>query len=142
MAKDPVCGMTVEPEKTAATSEYKGETIYFCNPKCKKKFDEAPDAFLTPARTGKLTLPVEGMSCGKCAAKIDNALRGTDGVMDCTVSHVAKKADIEFDAALVDKEGLIKIIEGLGYTVPEEMEPETAIDPICRMTVEIGRAHV
>jgi Cu+-exporting ATPase len=40
---DPVCGMKVDPEHTAGTSEYKGETIYFCSPGCKKKFDENPE---------------------------------------------------------------------------------------------------
>ncbi|WP_367079317.1 YHS domain-containing protein, partial [Luteitalea sp.] len=29
--KDPVCGMTVEPAKAAATSEYQGQTYYFCS---------------------------------------------------------------------------------------------------------------
>jgi Cu+-exporting ATPase len=40
--KDPVCGMQVDPEKAAGKSEYKGHTYYFCNPGCKKKFDENP----------------------------------------------------------------------------------------------------
>ncbi len=140
MAKDPVCGMTVEPEKAAATSEYRGETIYFCNPNCKKKFDETPDAYLKPVNSEKLTLLVEGMSCGKCAAKIDNALRETEGVIDCTVDHVTKKADIEFDPGKTGREELIAIIEGLGYTIPEDNEPKTAIDPVCGMTVNIASA--
>jgi YHS domain-containing protein len=32
MAKDPVCGMMVDEEKAAATSEYKGKTYYFGRP--------------------------------------------------------------------------------------------------------------
>ena len=31
MAKDPVCGMDVDPEHAAGTSEHQGETIYFCS---------------------------------------------------------------------------------------------------------------
>ena len=27
---DPVCKMSIDSEKAAATSEYKGQTIYFC----------------------------------------------------------------------------------------------------------------
>ena len=30
MAKPPVCGMDVDENKAAATSEYKGKTYYFC----------------------------------------------------------------------------------------------------------------
>lgn len=43
---DPVCKMTIDSEKAAATSQYKGETVYFCAPGCKVKFDEAPEKYL------------------------------------------------------------------------------------------------
>ena len=49
MARDPVCGMDVDPANAAGTSIYKGETIYFCNPHCKERFDADPEAFITPA---------------------------------------------------------------------------------------------
>ncbi len=45
MAKDPVCGMTVD-EKKAAKSEYKGKTYYFCAPGCKAAFDKDPDKYV------------------------------------------------------------------------------------------------
>ena len=32
VAKDPVCGMSVDPATAAATREYGGVTYYFCNP--------------------------------------------------------------------------------------------------------------
>lgn len=47
MAKDPVCGMDVEPASAAGSSEYKGKTYYFCAPGCKKSFDEDPEKYLT-----------------------------------------------------------------------------------------------
>ncbi len=40
MAKDPVCGMTVNEEKAAAKSEYMGKTYYFCSQGCKIAFDK------------------------------------------------------------------------------------------------------
>jgi Cu+-exporting ATPase len=42
---DPVCKMTIDSEKAAATSLYKGQTIYFCNPGCKAKFDQEPERY-------------------------------------------------------------------------------------------------
>lgn len=48
-AKDPVCGMSVNPEQAAGSSNYRGETYYFCNPGCKRKFDADPARYLTPA---------------------------------------------------------------------------------------------
>ena len=46
MAKDPVCGMTVDEKKAAATSQYRGKTYYFCSPVCKKSFDTNPEKYL------------------------------------------------------------------------------------------------
>jgi YHS domain-containing protein len=42
MAKDPVCGMTIDEKKAAGKSEYKGQTYYFCASACKAKFDADP----------------------------------------------------------------------------------------------------
>ncbi len=43
---DPVCKMQIEDSKAAATSQYKGQTIYFCAPGCKAKFDREPEKYL------------------------------------------------------------------------------------------------
>jgi P-type Cu+ transporter len=45
-AIDPVCGMTVTPERAAAHSEYEGKTYYFCAPGCKTRFDAEPRRYL------------------------------------------------------------------------------------------------
>ena len=42
---DPVCGMTIDSAAAAGTSEYRGETIYFCSASCKAKFDADPDKY-------------------------------------------------------------------------------------------------
>ncbi len=47
MAKDPVCGMTIDEKKAAATSDYKGRTYYFCAPGCKKAFDAQPEKYVS-----------------------------------------------------------------------------------------------
>ena len=52
MAIDPVCGMTVDEKKAAATSEYKGKTYYFCARGCKVQFDKNPEKFLTAKPSG------------------------------------------------------------------------------------------
>ena len=43
---DPVCKMTIESEKAVATSEYDGQTIYFCAKACKTAFDKDPQRYL------------------------------------------------------------------------------------------------
>jgi Cu(I)/Ag(I) efflux system membrane fusion protein len=45
-AKDPVCGMTVDPSKPETLkSEYKGRFYYFCASACKTKFDQNPEKY-------------------------------------------------------------------------------------------------
>src|ERR1035437_4931861 len=41
MAKDPICGMTVD-EATALRAERDGQTFYFCSEHCRKKFLSMP----------------------------------------------------------------------------------------------------
>lgn len=92
-------------------------------------------------KTDKITLPVEGMSCGKCSAKVEAALMGMKGVVAATVSHIEKRAIIELDDGKVSKEALVHVIEDAGYTVPDEdAMSETAIDPVCGMTVKPASA--
>lgn len=45
-AIDPVCGMTVERESAAGSTEYKGQTYYFCNPHCLERFTADPERYL------------------------------------------------------------------------------------------------
>ena len=49
-ARDPVCGMTVDRNKTPHRSVVDGRTVYFCGAGCKAKFDADPDVYLDPAR--------------------------------------------------------------------------------------------
>ena len=54
LAKDPVCGMTVDPAKAKATAEHGGETYYFCCPGCAQKFQTNPGEYLKPKTASKL----------------------------------------------------------------------------------------
>jgi Cu+-exporting ATPase len=45
-AIDPVCGMKIKKKDAAATSQYQGKTIYFCNKMCKEEFDKEPEKFM------------------------------------------------------------------------------------------------
>ncbi|HUO84288.1 MAG TPA: YHS domain-containing protein, partial [Thermoanaerobaculia bacterium] len=46
---DPVCRMRVDPANAPATSEYKGQTFYFCMPGCKNQFDADPEKYASTA---------------------------------------------------------------------------------------------
>ncbi|MHB8311325.1 MAG: YHS domain-containing protein, partial [Metallibacterium sp.] len=47
-AIDPVCGMRVDPATAKHRSEHAGATYFFCNPRCKEKFDADPAQYLRP----------------------------------------------------------------------------------------------
>jgi P-type Cu+ transporter len=51
IAKDPVCGMTVDPSKAAATVEFDGQPYYFCSKGCVAKFQQNPVKFLAANAT-------------------------------------------------------------------------------------------
>jgi Cu+-exporting ATPase len=46
MQKDPVCGMSVDPNDAEDTTTYQGKTYYFCSSDCKMKFDQRPTQFI------------------------------------------------------------------------------------------------
>lgn len=46
MEIDPVCGMSIEREKAAATLEFDGATFYFCASGCRNEFAQRPEKFL------------------------------------------------------------------------------------------------
>lgn len=54
LVTDPVCGMKIDPKSAkGGKSTFQGHDYFFCNPKCKTKFDANPDVYLhkdaTPA---------------------------------------------------------------------------------------------
>ncbi len=55
IAKDPVCGMDVNPATAGAAADYHGRTFYFCCPRCAEKFKAAPEQYLSqPAKVHKM----------------------------------------------------------------------------------------
>lgn len=51
-SKDPVCGMAVNKDAAAATSEHGGNTFYFCAQGCKDKFDAEPIKYMGKEEKG------------------------------------------------------------------------------------------
>src|SRR5258707_15736188 len=45
LAKDPVCGMSVDPA-TKHRAEHDGKTVFFCSSRCREKFAADPARYL------------------------------------------------------------------------------------------------
>ncbi|MEN6544020.1 heavy metal translocating P-type ATPase [Parvibaculum sp.] len=91
MAKDPVCGMTVDPQTAKHRAEHEGETWYFCSAGCEAKFRADPDKYLhpvaqEPAPEGTIyTCPMHPEvrqvgpgSCPICGMALEPLVAGTD----------------------------------------------------------------
>lgn len=64
---------------------------------------------------GVYELDVTGMSCGSCAARVQNALGREPGVLDAVVNLATGRATVQAAAGAVAPERLVEVVEGLGY---------------------------
>ena len=57
--KDPVCGMSVDPFKAAASIEQAGQLYHFCSKGCAEKFSAEPSKYLAPGYiSGGMVAPI------------------------------------------------------------------------------------
>jgi len=75
---------------------------------------------MTTQALKQVALPVEGMSCAACVAKVEKVLKNTKGVAEAKVNLMAHKAYVDFDPEQVGVPAMAKAIEELGYAVPQE----------------------
>jgi len=63
----------------------------------------------------RIDLPITGMSCASCAAKVEKGLANVEGVTKATVNFAAEKATVFFHPAQTDVSHLIDKVKDLGY---------------------------
>jgi Cu+-exporting ATPase len=135
--KDPVCEMMVEEGTEAGTYTYKDEKYYFCSETCVERFKEDPERFLAPRpapveipvhtdrkptnRIKTIILPIEGMSCASCVAKIEKSLSKLEGVSLANVNFGTEKALVKYDPGLLDMNDFKLAVSGAGaYNIIED----------------------
>ena len=72
-----------------------------------------------PERPGttRVDLPIEGMTCGACAARIERGLSRLDGVATASVNLAAERATVVYDPAVTGPPALAGKVTALGYAV-------------------------
>src|SRR5690348_3363776 len=109
--KDPVCGMTVDPQKAAAKREHGGKTYFFCSTRCGERFEREPEKFLAAPGTA-----------------------GMEGTSHAT-EHIASSSQKKDDSIVAPSAGEKRV----RYTCP--MDPEVVqfgpgVCPKCGMALE------
>ncbi len=139
-ARDPVCGMTVDPKTARHTAEHAGETYYFCCNGCKTRFSADPEKYLARQHahqeTSGATDPVCGMSVDPHTAKHRAEHKGHPYYFCSAGCRTKFIADPEKYLGEREPE---PVIEGAIYTCP--MHPEIrqvgpGTCPICGMALE------
>ncbi len=72
--------------------------------------------------TQTVEIPIEGMTCSACAARIGKGLNKLDGVGEAHVNFATEKAFVTFDSLVIDEEAFVATVEKLGYAVAEPAE--------------------
>src|SRR5713226_7779229 len=91
----------------------------------------------TPAKAASsikpvsLTIPIEGMSCASCVAKIEHGLSAVPGVSRAAVNLATEQATVEYQPGVTDPAAIQETIRSLGYTpvLPESDIPPTLTLP-------------
>jgi Cu+-exporting ATPase len=73
--------------------------------------------------TCTLNLPVEGMTCASCVARVEKALGRVPGVRDATVNLATEQARVAVDraAAPATVQAVQAAVAKAGYTIPEQV---------------------
>ncbi len=69
-------------------------------------------------RSEQVALPISGMSCAACAARIEKNLKRTDGVEEANVNFANHRATVTFDPTQTSKDALCEVVRDSGYDVP------------------------
>src|ERR1700735_5566284 len=151
--RDPVCGMTVYPDRAAAQSLHDGRPVYFCSKSCAAKFAATPEKYLA-ASTGSahkndFVVPPDGMdSKADSSGQVAIPKRKTAADYVCPMDPEVRedhlgacpKCGMALEPAIP-----IQPASRVEYTCP--MHPEIirsapGFCPICGMALELRDANV
>lgn len=78
----------------------------------------------------KFNIPVEGMTCASCVARVEKVVKKFDGVEDVTVNFATEKLSFEADDKEVDLNEIAKKIDEYGYKLKLENQSDDDYSPV------------
>ena len=82
-----------------------------------------------------IELPVTGMTCASCVARVERAIGKADGVGKASVNLATEKATVTFDPGSVSTGDLVAAVEGAGYGVVTAQETLPIVGMTCASCV-------
>ncbi|MDW8213867.1 MAG: heavy metal translocating P-type ATPase [Roseiflexaceae bacterium] len=102
-------------------------TVNLASEQAEVRFDPAlvtPDRLVAAVEaagygviTERVDIPITGMTCASCAARVEKALRNVPGVIEASVNLASEHATVTFTPADVTWSDLVAAIENAGYGV-------------------------
>ena len=71
------------------------------------------------AKGERVDMPVEGMTCASCTQAVKKGLEKLDGVISVNVNLTTEKATINYVPGKVHKSDFVRVVEKMGYHVPD-----------------------
>ncbi|MDP4197608.1 MAG: copper ion binding protein, partial [Bacteroidota bacterium] len=66
-------------------------------------------------KSQSFSLPVEGMTCASCVARVEKAIGKVEGVKNVSVNIATEKASFEIDPLRVDIKKIAEVVDDAGY---------------------------
>ena len=84
-------------------------------------------------------LPVEGMTCAACVARVEKTIKKVDGVSNATVNLAAETVRIEYDAETVSLDAIANRLHESGYELIIKKKPDNVSERLLDREIDIRR---
>ena len=84
-------------------------------------------------------LPVEGMTCAACVARVEKSLKKIGGVYNATVNLAAETVRLEYDVEQVSLESIAQSLHESGYDLIIKKEPDNVSERLLDREIDIRR---
>ncbi len=88
----------------------------------KERFIEAIQNMGYTVKTERVTIPVGGMTCAACSARVERTLNKLEGVLEVRVNLATEKASVDYLPGQIGIADLKNAISKLGYFIKDEVE--------------------
>jgi P-type Cu+ transporter len=72
--------------------------------------------------TQTILVPITGMTCASCSARVQRGLAKLDGIDEAAVNLATEKATLTYDSAALGAHDIVEAVRGLGYDVGLETQ--------------------